>query len=238
MNWLTVPQKREIARLSAEDPANEACGFVLEDGSVIRVPNVSKDPAGSFEISANDYVRADLCGIRGVWHSHSELDGFSPLDQQVLAQDSVPWAVYCHRTGTFTQCDPDSIAPLIGRPFCFGVYDCYSLVSDFLSEQGVALPQWPRGKWGEWNTPNFKPFDEEAERVGRYVTNGCYQAGDILLFNLGDHSGHTDHVGVFTDSRNFLHHPANGKSRRQTFGRFWVKYLNSVVRPHELWKDS
>ena len=148
MNWLTVQQKREIARFSAGNPTEEVCGFVLEDGSVCAVDNIAKDRTTSFEISAKDYVHADICGIRGVWHSHIDLDGFSPLDQQVLSQDTLPWAVYCHRTGTFTQCDPDSIAPLIGRPFCFGVYDCYSLVSDFLSEKGVALPSWPRGKWG------------------------------------------------------------------------------------------
>ena len=235
MNWLSVQQKNEIGRLSSVNPSEEVCGFVLDDGSVVRVPNAAKDPVNTFEISPSDYLRAEAAGIKGVWHSHLELDAFSPLDQQVMAADTLPWAVYCLKTGNFTQADPEGVAPLEGRPFCFGVYDCYSLVSDKLAEMGVQLPAWPRGRWGEWNTPEFQPFDEQWEHVGKPVTNGVYQAGDILLMNLGDHKGHTDHVGVFVDHRRFLHHPAEKLSRLQTFGKHWERYLNLVVRPHQLW---
>lgn len=235
MNWLTVEQKRQIQLMASARPDLEACGFVLDNGMVVEVPNMAADPAKEFEISPRDYAHWDEVGVRGIWHSHRELDAFSPLDQQVMAQDTLPWAVYCLRTGTFIQADPLGIAPLEGRPFCFGVYDCYSLVSDKLAELGVQLPAWPRGRWGEWNTPEFQPFDEQWQHVGKPVTDGCYRAGDILLLNLGDHKGHTDHVGVFVDHRRFLHHPAEKLSRLQTFGRHWEQHLNLVVRPHQLW---
>ena len=235
MNWLTIEQKRQVQQAAAAQPEREVCGFVLDNGLVVEVPNRAKDPVGEFEISPTDYAHWDEVGIKGVWHSHLELDAFSPLDQQVMATDTLPWAVYCLKTGNFTQADPAGIAPLEGRPFCFGVYDCYSLVSDKLAELGVQLPSWPRGRWGEWNTPEFQPFDEQWAHVGKPVTNGVYQAGDILLMNLGDHKGHTDHVGVFVDHRRFLHHPAEKLSRLQTFGKHWERYLNLVVRPHQLW---
>ena len=235
MNWLTIEQKRQVQQAAAAQPEREVCGFVLDNGLVVEVPNRAKDPALEFEISPTDYAHWDEVGIKGVWHSHLELDAFSPLDQQVMAADTLPWAVYCLKTGNFTQADPEGLAPLEGRPFCFGVYDCYSLVSDKLAELGVQLPAWPRGRWGEWNTPEFMPFDEQWQHVGKPVTNGCYQAGDILLMNLGDHKGHTDHVGVFVDHRRFLHHPAEKLSRLQTFGKHWERYLNLVVRPHQLW---
>ena len=235
MNWLTIEQKRQVQQAAAAQPEREVCGFVLDNGLVVEVPNRAKDPALEFEISPTDYAHWDEVGIKGVWHSHLELDAFSPLDQQVMAADTLPWAVYCLKTGNFTQADPEGVAPLEGRPFCFGVYDCYSLVSDKLAEMGVQLPSWPRGRWGEWNTPEFQPFDEQWEHVGKPVTNGVYQAGDILLMNLGDHKGHTDHVGVFVDHRRFLHHPAEKLSRLQTFGKHWERYLNLVVRPHQLW---
>ena len=235
MNWLTIEQKRQVQQAAAAQPEREVCGFVLDNGLVVEVPNRAKDPALEFEISPSDYAHWDEVGIKGVWHSHLELDAFSPLDQQVMAADTLPWAVYCLKTGNFTQADPEGLAPLEGRPFCFGVYDCYSLVSDKLGEMGVQLPAWPRGRWGEWNTPEFQPFDEQWQHVGKPVTNGVYQAGDILLMNLGDHKGHTDHVGVFVDHRRFLHHPAEKLSRLQTFGKHWERYLNLVVRPHQLW---
>lgn len=235
MNWLTHTQKEEIRRLASAKPEEEVCGFVLEDGSVIDVPNIASDPKTTFEISPSDYVRADLCGIKGVWHSHLELDGFSPLDQQVLYQDTLPWSVYCLRTAKFHQCDPVTTAPLLGRPFCFGVYDCYSLVSDKLAEMGVQLPSWPRGDYGEWNTPLFRPFDEESWTVGAPVIDGLYREGDILLMNLGDHQGHTDHVGVFVDRNRFLHHPAERESRLDRFGSWWQRRTRLVLRPHALW---
>jgi len=235
MNWLTPDQKRQIKKKAAAAPMRETCGFVLQNGQVVEVPNRAKDPTTEFEISAQDYVYWDETGIKGVWHSHLELDAFSPLDQQVLSADSLPWAVYCLKTDGFVQADPEGVAPLIGRPFCFGLYDCYSLVTDKLAELGVQLPSWPRGAYGEWNTPLFDPFDLEWAKVGKPVTNGDYQAGDILLMNLGDHKGHTDHVGVFVDHRRFMHHPAEKLSRLQTFGKHWEQYLNLVVRPHQLW---
>ena len=235
MNWLTPDQKREIRKMAGATSTRETCGFVLENGQVVEVANRADNPVEEFEISPLAYAHWDEVGIKGVWHSHLELDAFSPLDQQVMAADTLPWAVYCLRTDNFIQADPDGMAPLLGRPFCFGVYDCYSLVSDKLSELGVQLPAWPRGPWGEWNTSEFRPFDEQWANVGKAVTDGIYQAGDILLLNLGDHKGHTDHVGVFIDDRRFMHHPAEKLSRLQTFGKHWERYLNLVIRPHQLW---
>ena len=237
MNWLTLTQREEIRRLSAAKPEQEACGFVLQDGAVVEVVNVAHNTTQKFEISPSDYLCAEVAGIKGVWHSHLDLDAFSPLDQQVMAADTLPWAVYCLRTDKFHQCEPGVLAPLLGRPFCFGVYDCYSLVSDKLGELGVQLPEWPRQRYGEWNAPGFTPFDDEAANVGRAVRDGIYQEGDILLMNLGDHQGHTDHVGVFVNDREFLHHPAERQSRVDRFGSWWERKTRLVLRPTALWKS-
>jgi len=237
MYWLTREQKAEIKRLALASPASETCGFVLDDGSVLEVPNSAEDPVNEFAIDPAIYAEHDQ-KISGIWHSHLELAGFSPLDQQVLATDDTPWAVYCMADDTWHECAPAmrTFAPLEGRPFVYGVYDCYSLVQDFLAKKRkVNLPDWERKDWGEWNTPSFTPFDVEWTNYGKRVTDGRYQRGDILLLNLGDHRGHTDHVGVFTDSRHFLHHPSGMVSRLQTFGGYWERRLNWVVRPFALW---
>lgn len=237
MNWLTVEQKRAIQQCAAARPDLETCGFVLNNAQVVEVPNVAANPTCEFEISPRDFCHWDEVGIRGVWHSHLELEAFSPLDQQVMAQDTLPWAVYCLRTASFVQANPEGVAPLIGRPFCFGIYDCYSLVSDKLGEMGVHLPAWPRGRYGEWNTPDFMPFDEQWQHVGKPVADGLYQEGDILLMNLGDHAGHTDHVGVFINHQQFLHHMAEKPSRLERFGSWWERRTRLVLRPHALWKS-
>lgn len=234
MNWLTPQQQCEIRRLASKRPEHEACGFVLNDGRVVATANIALDPSRQFEISPSDYAANDALGIAGVWHSHLTLEAFSPLDQQVLLADPMPWAIYCLATGTFVQCAPGAVAPLIGRPFVYGIYDCYSLTSDFLSGLGVTMPSWPRGLYGEWNCPGFSPFDDQASSVGNPVQGESYQRGDILLFNLGDHAGHTDHIGVFVDHRRFLHHPADRSSRVDRFGSWWERRVRLVVRPWAL----
>ena len=236
MHWLTSRQKTVIRRMACETHGEETCGFVLNDGQVIQVPNGADDRVNEFAINPAIFAEHEE-HIKGIWHSHLELAGFSPLDQQVMSADTLPWAVYCLRDDSWHECDPTTTAPLQGRPFVFGHYDCYSLVSDTLAELGVVLPPWKRGNWGEWNTPRFNPFDTEWSKHGKRVTNGRYQLGDILLMNLGDHRGHTDHVGVFTDHRHFLHHPSGKVSRLQTFGSYWERRLNCVVRPFSLWSN-
>lgn len=236
MNWLTTQQRTTIRDLAVDRLSEETCGFVLTDGSVVRVANEAEDRVNEFVIGADSYAKHDE-NIKGVWHSHLELAGFSPLDQQVLAADVLPWAVYCLLDDSFHECDPQITAPLEGRPFVFGVYDCYSLITDYLNGRGVELPPWPRGTWGEWNTPTFSPFDDEWKNFGRPVSDGRYQGGDMLLMNLGDFPNHTDHVGVFVDGKHFLHHPSQGVSRLQTFGSYWKRRLNWVIRPHSLWNS-
>jgi len=238
MNWLSEEEKLQIAALASVDPEEESCGFVLNSGKVTRVPNMAKDRTTQFSIDPLAYAKAEETGLKGIWHSHLVLDGFSPLDQQVLAQDTVPWAVYCLGSGKFHQVQPGVEAPLLGRPFCYGVYDCYSLVSDKLQRLGVTLPPWPRREWGEWNKPGFTPFDDEAFNVGKPVTNGIYQEGDIILMNLGDHAGHTDHVGVFVDHQRFLHHPGERESRLDRYGSWWERKTRMVIRPAPLWRTS
>ena len=237
MNWLTIAQQREIRGYAVQNPTEEMCGFVLRRGSVVNCDNIARDPKTQFEICPHDYCKWEEHGIKGVWHTHTELDRFSPLDQQVMASDTLPWAVYCLKTDKFHQCDPGTTAPLVGRPFCFGVYDCYSLITDKLAELGVQLPAWPRGIYGEWNRPDFFPFDQQAKHVGKPVRDGIYQEGDILLMNLGDHRGHSDHVGVFINDREFLHHPAERQSRVDRFGSWWERKTRLVLRPNALWKS-
>lgn len=236
MHWLSSSQKLTIRRIACENPTEETCGFALTDGQVIQVPNSATDRINEFAIDPAIFAEQDE-HIKGVWHSHLDLAGFSPLDQQVMSADTLPWAVYCLRDDSWHECDPTTSAPFEGRPFAFGHYDCYSLVSDYLVHLGVNLPQWKRGPWGEWNEPLFSPFDEEWRKYGKAVHNGEYQRGDILLLNLGDHAGHSDHVGVFVDHRQFLHHPSGAVSRLQTFGGYWARRLNCVVRPFPLWSN-
>ena len=114
---------------------------------------------------------------------------------------------------TWHECDPTTTAPFEGRDFVYGVYYCYSLISDYLLDFGVELPEWDRGEWGEWNTAKFTPSTTTPSGWDVPSESASSKPATFCSLNLGDHPMHTDHVGVFTNPQHFLHHPAGGKSR-------------------------
>lgn len=236
MNWLTVEQKQQIKQLAADNPHEESCGFVLENGDVIAVKNIHTEKEFNFKIDGNDYLKWDKEGIKGIWHSHTIDSDFSPTDQMVMRCDTLPWAVYCISKNTFTEADLSKPAPLLGRPFIYGVWDCYSLTTDFVKEAGVILPPWKRGPYGEWEQPGFFEFDNNWDKYNTIdVTKKKYQKYDIVLMNLGSIKGHTDHIGVFMDEgRTLLHHPYNGLSRKNRWSQWLATRTNLVVRPRKL----
>lgn len=233
MNWLTEDQKNEIRWICASHPERECCGFVCDGGAVIDVVNQAHDPTDAFLIDAKEFAKHDIeHGVKGIWHSHIEEGSFSEADQVGIYQSQLPWAIYVVKSGKFVECDPTpgSKAPLEGRPFVYGVYDCYSLVQDKWAEMGLYCPDWERGEWGEWNTPEFKPFDVEGIKWGRPIRDGDQQEGDVILFNLGDHHGHTDHVGVFVDRKHFAHHLVDRPSRIDPWASYWKDRTRLILR--------
>ncbi len=51
-------------------PEVERCGFILEDGSIVEVPNVSETPAEAYVISTDDLMHY-LDRATATWHSHN-----------------------------------------------------------------------------------------------------------------------------------------------------------------------
>ena len=78
MNWLTPDQRAAIQKFALAELERETCGFVLSNGEVIQLRNTAADPVNEFAIAPADYIKYEA-DIRGVWHSHLTLAGFSPL---------------------------------------------------------------------------------------------------------------------------------------------------------------
>lgn len=228
---LTAIQKSDIRAFSRGGLVQEACGFVLGDGRVVRCLNTHPEPTNAFQIDPDAYARADeFYGVAAVWHSHAKLDGLSPEDQAAVRADGeLPWIVYCLRTDEFHIVDPLEHGPLIGRTFSYGILDCYSLVCDALEERhGIAIfPEWKRGSWGEWGRPDFTVFDLEVGRLCRQVGRERLLPGDIVFMG----KDHTSHIGILTDSDRMLHHPAGRRSREEHYGEWWQARTRSIWRP-------
>lgn len=177
----------------------EACGFLLEDGRMVELENRSPND-NEFIISAEDYARHDE-QIAAVWHTHNQMAGFSPADIQSCKQLHVPFMVFDRTTGLSFWLDPRQSAGLLGRPWNYGIHDCYGAVRDWYYQQcGVVLGDYPRTKEGEWANPDFNYFEENWEREGfRKVGLDEVQRGDMLMFRIrNDHT--CNHVAVVEDA--------------------------------------
>jgi proteasome lid subunit RPN8/RPN11 len=54
----------------------ERVGFVLQDGSLIEVPNISPHPENSFMVRGEDIMKYALSGeAQATWHTHPVKDG-------------------------------------------------------------------------------------------------------------------------------------------------------------------
>lgn len=144
---------------------DEACALVIQVGrkqKLIICENTFVDPEGklktsdAFEISPEDWAEAEEQGdIIRVLHSHPG-EGCtaqpSDMDKQQCNQSGVIWGIYAVESGEYSEIEPGG-APLIGRPFLLGSWDCYGLVMDWHKTQGVSLqdfrvpyPWWERGE--------------------------------------------------------------------------------------------
>ena len=157
-NPLTAVQRLAMRTYAERAYPKETCGFILLHGSVVECENTSNEP-DTFVISPQD--TADyLDDAKACWHSHAKYSGFSPADIKACKALNLPYAVWnCGGSEAFWL-DPTQEAGLLGRPWNYGVYDCYSAVRDWYKQQlRVELGDYPRRYEGEWSKPGFVFFE-------------------------------------------------------------------------------
>lgn len=233
---------------AARQYPNEACGYVVAQGKKQQfVPCVNsaneEDTTNQFRIDTDEYHRASAIGeIVGVWHSHP--DGLNlPSDMDLIECESseLPWfitAVTYNDIDGFVFSETNVIEPngfaldYIGRPYHYGIIDCYSLVVDYYKrEYGVSLAKLPENRNTRfWEGDNPKPLMEEAyKKLGFEKLVGIEpEAGDLFLIQTCDHVA--NHVAVYLGDDMILHHCENRLSGRSIYGGYWHKHTVAHLR--------
>ena len=216
----------------------EACGLIAAKGRkthLISCENISDDPRNNFQISHlkwNEVVEELGMEVVGVWHSHVNEPAMpSVADKMGCELTALPWfitAIYQNEVGVFTHTAPELLTPegftldYEGRPYVFGVMDCYSIVREYLKrEHDIALDFKGECRIPDWVKKGHNFFvDNYAEQGFERLSSGVEpKPGDLFLIQVT--SRHPDHIAVYVGDDMILHHQHGRLSCKTVYGGFW-----------------
>jgi len=194
----------------------EACGLIA-GGQFIPCENVHEDPEMAFRIAPEIYldVVSRYGRIDALVHSHIDgPDHPTPSDMVGQMDMAVPWGIVVVRDGVpgnpFWFGDQLSIAPLVGRSFRWGVYDCYGLVRDWYRiHRGIVLPNFPR-EWAFWEKGQ-NTIEDNILAAGFERIPMADRPGDVVGMRILGPV--TNHVAVHLGGGLIGHHQIDRLSR-------------------------
>ena len=230
MNW----QEEALNHAKVEDP-KECVGLLLNiRGKERYFPcrNLSMTAHQCFILDPEDYVKADNTGeIKAIVHSHPVTPPFpSEADKLGCEQSKLPWHIVNPKTEQWGYYEPCGYKPpLKGRPWVWGVTDCWSLVRDFYKEEkNIELLDYERPVTPqEFN--DVPLFERYAERTGfkELDPNETLKNGDILLMSIMYNT--LNHVAIFLDG-DVLHHLTDRLSCKEPYSAWLQKCTGKRYR--------
>lgn len=240
---LSAETKNEIRKHVLACNPCEACGLIV-DGEYFPCENTVKneggDPRMDFLIGASEYLAAEKKGaIQAVIHSHvgQRVKSASKKDMESQQEMKIPWGISFVNMGLCSDPiffgDEVPIAPLEGREFIHGIYDCWTLARDYLrlNKHGVCLVNTPRS-WGWWDSGKEDLYSIESIKGVFDSVDDIDHArpGDILFGTI--RAKVINHVAVYLGKGLVLHQKFGVRSRREPLGD-WVKHILYIGRYKE-----
>ena len=233
----------------------ECCGLVVMSNrkeQYIACQNKAQS-TDDFKISPEDYANAEDKGrIVAVVHSHPDASN-RPSEGDLVACEasSLPWYIITvtkdGAEDTINRIEPNGYkAPLIGREFCHGTLDCYTLVRDFYKRVlDIDLPDFARDD--DWWNDGQDLYMQNFTKAGFYALDEKepLRFGDVILMQI--RSPVANHAGIFIGNIDnlegeklypvqnaFLHHLYGYSSGREIYGGQWAESTVAIIRHKSL----
>jgi proteasome lid subunit RPN8/RPN11 len=222
-----------IAKKEYDDGKKECCGLILLDGSIKECVNKDSDPTLNFAIDSRVYSRAEnKYGVKAIYHSHTNGNmEFTASDVDLANRTQKPVMLYDVVHNRFSAIDPSGDTELIGRDFCYGIYDCYSLIRDYYKQvKGVEIPNYHRSSDElVWDKVEWDWIDSQYQLVGfREVPSP--EQGDVLAMSIGNNARGINHLAIYMGDNTLLHQLAKRKSGLEIWGSPWSEYTIKFLR--------
>lgn len=221
---------------------HEACGVVITVGKkAIAVPckNIASDPQNYFAINAEDYAAAaDRGEVVAIWHTHTDRSAQpSEADLVGCENSNMPWYILsiCKNENNEFVFDGPTITepsgfemPYLGRPYVFGVMDCYSLVRDYYKREfGIKLGDGPRIEfWWRSGTDLLTKGAEDQQLIPQIDVEP--QNGDLFL--MITEGTVPNHVAIYIGNDMIMHHCHGRLSKRDVYAGYWRKHTVAHLR--------
>ncbi len=222
MKLSSVAEAAIKAHALAEYP-NECCG-IIKGGQYYEQKNIHNRPLNNFKMK-DTLLTAD---VEAIVHSHTNGRNWpSAMDLRGQYQSKRPWVIAC--------CDGKVVGdlfifggeppPLIGRPFRFGVSDCYTLIRDYYKEKLGRIFR-PFFYDGSLNPHDYAGLYERHLLEYGFTQKSMPQKHDILTFTIG---GVNAHAGIYLGDGQLLHH-LEGRLSRMESAQNWFKNITGIYR--------
>jgi proteasome lid subunit RPN8/RPN11 len=235
--------KEAIWAHAVADQPKEACGVIISDGDgqrVIPCKNIALKPLDGFRIAREDFERAEDAGqILACYHSHVY---HNPLptdgDKTVAEETGIPFLIVGWPTNNWAFYAPCGWrAQLVGRPYFYGILDCYTLIRDYYREKlDIELPDFDRGEEMWWQRGENLYIDN-CGKAGFKILNGePPRLHDIILMQMWP-SMVANHAAIYLGDGHILHHLTGRPSSITTYlvndGEY-AKATRAIVRHKSL----
>ena len=230
MNW----KDAALVHAKDQDP-KEAVGLLLNvKGKQRYYPcqNLAITNHQEFILNPEDYVKADNLGeIVGIFHSHPVTPPTPSQAGRISCEHSnLPWYIVNPKTEQWAELKPEGYKPeLCGRPWVWGITDCWSLVRDWYKEEkNIELVDYERSMTPEEFLEN-PLFEKYAKNTGfRELANDeALKKGDVLLMSILHPT--LNHVAIFLGDM-VLHHLADRLSCKEPYSEWLLKCTGKRYR--------